>query len=161
VQQAVRRGQSAATGLVWCCALLAGAAVAVLAVAPGSGAPDWISRVLAAVGGLIFAVRSRMFTRARQVLPMLLTAVLAAAAIALAASGWLGLTGRPAPLLSLALLALLVAVLVASGLAELPEVPRARMRRMLDLLDALAVLALVPLLVLLFAAIPAVQRWLG
>ncbi|HET8590373.1 MAG TPA: type VII secretion integral membrane protein EccD [Nakamurella sp.] len=161
VQQAVRRGQSAATGLVWCCALLAGAAVAVLAVAPGSGAPDWINRVLAAVGGLIFAVRSRMFTRARQVLPMLLTAVLAAAAIALAASGWLGLTGRPAPLLSLALLALLVAVLVASGLAELPEVPRARMRRMLDLLDALAVLALVPLLVLLFAAIPAVQRWLG
>jgi hypothetical protein len=161
VQRAVRRGQSAATGLVWCCAVLAAMAVAVLAVVPGSGSPDWINRVLAAVGGVIFAVRSRMFTRARQVLPMVLTAVLATAAIALAASGWLGLTGRSVPLLSLALLALLLAVLVGTGLAELPEVPRARMRRVFDLLDALSVLALVPLLVLLFAVIPAVQRSLG
>ncbi len=161
VQRAVRRGQSVATGLVWCCAVLAALALWVLAAGAGTGAPEWINRVVAAVGGLIFAVRSRMFTRARQVLPMLLTATVGAAAIALSAPGWLGMSGRAAALMGLVLLAVVVLVLVATGLSALPEVPRARMRRMLDRVDSLAVLALVPLLILLFATIPAMQRWLG
>jgi type VII secretion integral membrane protein EccD len=161
VASAVRRGQAIATAVVWAGALAAAAADVVLVLAPGSGTPGWIGRVVAAVGGLIFALRARMFTRARQVLPMLMAAVATGAVLAVAAPGWWSPSPSVRTVLGLALLALLVAVVVGAGTASLAAVPRARLRRMFEILDVLTVLALVPLTVLLFSAIPAMQRWLG
>lgn len=161
VASAVRRGQTIATGVVWACAVGAAVANAVLVLAPGSGTPAWAGRVVGAVGGLIFLVRARMFTRARQVLPMLAAAVATAAVLAVAAPGWWSASGTLRAATTLALLALLMAVVVGSGMASLAEVPRARMRRAFELLEILAVLALIPLLLMLFSAIPAMQRWLG
>ncbi|HEY7813649.1 MAG TPA: type VII secretion integral membrane protein EccD [Nakamurella sp.] len=157
----IRRGQAIATGVVWACAVGAAIADGVLVLAPGSGTPAWIGRVVGAVGGLIFGLRARMFTRARQVLPMLVAAVATAVLLAVAAPSWWSLSHSVQTGLTLALLALLVAVIVGTGTASLAAVPRARLRRAMEILEVLAVLALIPLLVLLFSAIPAMQRWLG
>ena len=161
VSASVRRGQAIATGVVWAGALAAATADAMLLVLPGSGTPAWIGRVIGGVGGLIFALRARMFTRSRQVLPMLVAAVLTGTVAAIAAPGWWDVSDTVHATLTLALLALLVAVLVGTGMASLAEVPRARLRRLFELLEVLTLLSLVPLLVLLFSAIPAMQRWLG
>jgi type VII secretion integral membrane protein EccD len=161
VASSVRRGQAIATGVVWACVVAAATADAVLVLAPGSGTPSWIGRVVGGVGGLIFALRARMFTRAHQVLPMLVAAVLTGAVLAAAAPTWWSPSTTVRAVLGLALLALLMAVVVGAGMASLAAVPRARLRRVFEILDVLTVLALVPLTVLLFSAIPAMQRWLG
>jgi type VII secretion integral membrane protein EccD len=157
----IRRGQAIATGVVWACAGAAALADAALVAAPGSGTPTWIGRVVGAVGGLIFGLRARMFTRARQVLPMLVVAVATAVVLAVAAPGWFSMSPMAHAGLALALLALLVAVIVGAGTASLAEVPGARLRRAMEILEVLALLSLIPLLVLLFSVIPAIQRWLG
>lgn len=161
VAGSILRGQAIATGVVWACAGAAALADAVLVLAPGSGTPAWIGRVVGAVGGLIFALRARMFTRARHVLPMLVAGVATAVVIAVAAPGWWSLSSTARAGLTLALLGVLVAVILGAGTSSLAAVPRARLRRAMDALEVLAVLSLVPLLVLLFSAIPAMQRWLG
>ncbi len=71
VVSSVLRGQSIATGVVWAAA--GGAAVACWALlsAGGPGTGNWIAPAMGGLGGLLFLLRSRMFTRARQVVPML------------------------------------------------------------------------------------------
>jgi len=161
VAAAVRHGLSLAGGLVWAAALTGAASCWVLLVhIPAVGTPSgWIAPGLGALGGALFALRSRMFTRAAHVGPMLGVAVIALVAVALRAPSWLAVGGTTAPLLTLLILLTAGAVLAGAGLSSLREVAGARVQRLLERAELLAVLALVPGLVLLFGVIPLVQRW--
>ena len=161
VLAAVRRGQAIATAVVWAACVLAATACAVLLFAASSATVAWVTPALGGLGGLIFTLRSRMFTRARQIGPMLGAGVTTAAAAAVAAPSWWGLNGSAATGLTLGLLAALAAVVAAAGFSSLPDVPTARLRRLWERLEVVAVLALVPGLILLFDAIGALQRWIG
>ena len=97
VRTAVRRGQAIATAVVWAASVLAGTACAVLLFATSSATVAWVTPALGGLGGLIFTLRSRMFTRARQIGPMLGVGVTTAAAAAVAAPGWWGLDGSRRP----------------------------------------------------------------
>jgi type VII secretion integral membrane protein EccD len=165
VTGAVRRGQAIATGVVWAACLGAGAACWTLLATggPGSGrqgVAGWIAPALGGLGGLIFLLRSRMFSRARQVGPMLAVGVLAAVGTTVQAPRWLQVDGQAATV-TLGLLALVGAVVAAAGFTTVSDVPRARMRRTWEWLETLALLALIPGLILLFDAIGAVKRWIG
>lgn len=162
VVSAVRRGLALVTGVVWIAALVAAAACWVLVTGDRGGAgTGWQAPALGVLGGLVFGLRSRMFSRAHQVGTMLLVVTAAAAAAALAAPRWLGLDAATGPLLTLGLLAAVAVVLLVAGLRSLREVAGARVQRSLERLELLAVLALIPGLVLLFQVIPTVQRWWG
>jgi len=160
VTTAVRRGQAIATGVVWAGSVGAAAACWTLLAAGGPGTGQWIAPAMGGLGGLIFLLRSRMFTRARQVGPMLAVGVWAAIAAAVQAPRWLQLDTGGATA-TLGVLALTAAVVAGAGFSTLAEVPRARMRRVWERLEALAVLALIPGLILLFDAIGALKRWIG
>jgi len=160
VTAAVRRGQAIATGVVWAGSVAGAAACWVLLAAAEPGGELWIAPALGGLGGLIFLLRSRMFTRARQVGPMLAVGVLVAIGAAVQTPGWLRMDSGGAAA-SLGILALLAAVVAGAGFSMLAEVPRARMRRLWERLEVLAVLALIPGLILLFDAIGALKRWIG
>lgn len=160
VVSAVRRGLSLATGMVLAAAAIGAAACWVLITGQRTGtAPGWQAPAVGLLGGLIFGLRSRMFSRAHQVGTMLTVVVIAAAAAAVTAPRWLGLQPPTGPWVSIAALGVLGIVVVVSGLRSLREVAGARVQRTLERLELLAVLALVPGLVLLFEVIPMVQRW--
>jgi type VII secretion integral membrane protein EccD len=160
VTSAVRRGQAIATGVVWAGSVAGAAACWVLLAAGGPGTGNWIAPAMGGLGALIFLLRSRMFTRARQAGPMLAVGVLAAIGAAVQTPRWLGLDSGGATA-TLVVLALLGAVVAGAGFSTLTEVPKARIRRVWERLEAVAVLALIPGLILLFDAIGALKRWIG
>lgn len=162
VVSAVRRGLGLATGVVWVAAAIAAVACWVLVTGDRTGtAPGWQAPAVGLLGGLIFGLRSRMFSRAHQVGTMLVVAVTTAAAAAVAAPGWLALQAPHGPELTMGLLAVIAVVVLGAGLRSLREVAGARVQRAFERLELLAVLALVPGLVLLFQVLPMVQRWWG
>ncbi len=160
VVSAVRRGLGLVAGMVWAAAFIAAAACWVLVTGDRTGtAPGWEAPTVGLLGGLIFGLRSRMFSRAHQVGTMLMVVVVAAAAAAIAAPRWLALPAPGGPWLTIGALGGIAIVVVVSGLRSLREVAGARVQRALERLELLAVLALVPGLVLLFEVIRMVQRW--
>ena len=150
VGTAVRRGLGTVTGMVWGATAAAVAAAGWLVV--GSAALD--SVVVGVVGVAIFGLRSRMFSRAAHVAPMMGVVVAGAVALALRASGGAAAAQRGSrrrcwPCAGWASVADL----------ELPDVAAARVQRAFDGLELATTLALVPGLVLLFGVVPAVLRW--
>lgn len=162
VVSAVSRGLDLATGLVWTAAVLGAAACWVLIAGDRAGVPAaWEAPAVGGLGGLVFGLRSRMFSRAHQVGTMVLVVVVAAAAAAVTAPRWLGLGPVSGPWSTLGALGVVAIVVLVSGLRSLREVAGARVQRALERVELLAVLALVPGLVLLFDVIPMVRRWWG
>ena len=158
VHTAVRRGLSMTGGMLWAAAVLAAPACWVLlTVTPGND-NRWAAPALGLLGGLIFSLRSRMFSRAQHVGTMLVPAVVVVIATTVAGPRWLGLTSPSASLSTVVLLLLIGLLGAASGLGSLREVAAARLQRNLERLELVAMLALVPGLVLLFRVIPMVQR---
>ncbi len=137
VVSSVDRGQATVTGVV--CGVAA-SAVAAAAVAATAGSV-W-GGVLAVLTAAAFAVRSRAFSRAAQVLPMLMAGVGAGVVAAFGLGSWL-----PAAVTPWAAVGLLVVVLIAALIGarvRLPEVSSARARRFLNALDTIVVLAVPP-----------------
>ncbi|MET3805637.1 type VII secretion integral membrane protein EccD [Nakamurella sp. UYEF19] len=161
VAAAVRRGLGLTGGMVWAAVSTATAACLVLILrSPDSGTPSgWIAPAVGALGGLIFGLRSRMFTRASHVGPMLAVVVVAVVAVAVRLPVWLELDADSRPVITLLVLVLAGLLGAGSGLRSLREVAGARLQRTLERLELLAMLALVPGIVLLFRVIPMVQRW--
>ncbi|MET8044654.1 type VII secretion integral membrane protein EccD [Micromonospora sp. NPDC005215] len=145
VAAAVRRGQSVLSGAVVGVALAATAACVVLLTGPAG-----VGGLLGAVLGLVFALRSRVFTRFGQVLPMLVPPVTAATVAVLdvvrltdadeAVRAWLAVVG---------VLVVAGAVLWA-GRPRLDDVGAARLRQLFDLAEVLAVVSLAPLVIAVF-----------
>lgn len=151
VRTAVQRGLGLTTGVLWAGATIAATASAVLIASPViPSAP-----VVGALGGLALGLRSRMFSRAAHVTPMVGVAVIAAVVAAFRASAWWGAGASWITLLFLTgcLLG------IGCGLARLPEVAAARLQRALDRLELIVVLALIPSVVVLWRVIPAVLGW--
>ena len=128
-------------------------AALVLVAAATCGALIWFGRpaqvALGALLALIFALRSRGFTRARQVGLVLAVPVFAALVGVAVAPLRADIAGPGYRALSWALGAMIVGGLVAAcGYLRLGEVMAARTSRLLDRVDMFAVLALVPLTLL-------------
>ncbi|HEU0089678.1 MAG TPA: type VII secretion integral membrane protein EccD [Pseudonocardiaceae bacterium] len=148
LSDAVRRGQVVLTGVVTGNAVVAALAVSILL---SSGAVA--AATLGALGGVVFGLRSRAFTRAAQVLPMLaVPTAAAAAAVAVTLPGWAALPTGPAVWFGAAGLLVVGLALVGLGVGQLGEVPAARLRRLLDIVEAVAVIAVVPLTLGVFDA---------
>ncbi|MEJ7649977.1 MAG: EsaB/YukD family protein [Nakamurella sp.] len=160
---AVQRGGAIATGMVWAVSVAVSAAVVLLITAPVIGLKSgWAIPGVGMLGALVFALRSRMYSRVRQVVPMLAVPVLAGVAIGLRIPAWFGVTDvKTASGITLGVLVLIAVLLLATGLSTLAEVPKARLRRFYEAIEFLAVLALLPGLLLVFDVIGAVQRWLA
>lgn len=145
VAAAVRRGQSVLTGVVVGVALAATTACVVLLTGPAG-----MGTLLGGVLGLVFALRSRAFTRLGQVLPMLVPPVVAAT---VAVTGAVRLVGTDMVTVAWAsaigALAVAAAVLWA-GRPRLDDVGAARLRQLLDLVEMVAVVSLVPLVIAVF-----------
>ncbi|WP_029137922.1 type VII secretion integral membrane protein EccD [Nakamurella lactea] len=162
VDRALRRGQAIATGVVWASAVGAGVAVLVLIRTQLPIANGWISPVFGVLAAAVFGLRSRMFSRTKQVVPMLGVAVVGAIGVATMLPAWVSMTNvRAATAVALGLLALAAVLLGATGFSRMAEVPRARIRRLLEGLEFVTVLALLPGLILLFDVITAMKRALG
>lgn len=162
VQQAVQRGGAIATGIVWASTTAAAVATVVLMTTAVTGAsPGWVSPVFGAVAVAVFALRSRMFSRVRQVVPMLGVPVVGLVAAAVMVPGWVSVDGAGATGLALGLLAVLAVLIAAVGFSSVSEVPGARLRRLFEAFEFLAVLAVVPGLILVFNTVDAMKRWLG
>jgi len=162
VQQSVRRGGAIATGIVWACSIAASVAVLVLMRTQLAGSRSWIPPVFGGITAAVFALRSRMFSRVRQVAPMLAVPVVGAVATSTMVPTWASMTDPGgAAGVTLGILALTAVVLAATGFSSLSEVPQARTRRLFEGLEFVAVLALIPALILVFDAISAMRRSLG
>ena len=162
VQQSVRRGGAIATGIVWACSIAASAAVLVLMRTQLAGSRSWIPPVFGGITAAVFALRSRMFSRVRQVAPMLAVPVVGAVATSTMVPTWASMINPGgAAGVTFGILALTAVVLAATGFSSLSEVPRARTRRLFEGLEFVAVLALIPALILVFDAISAMRRSLG
>ena len=163
VRDAVERGLTVADGLLWAAAILGSVAVWVLIQDRPGGAspagPGWVAPALGLLGGSLFAVRSRMFSRARHVLPGLVVGVVAVVALAFAVPRWLPTPPQPPGVLTLGVLAVVLAVLAAASTGPLGRVAGARLSRLYDRLELLGTVALIPGVVLLFRVIPTVTRW--
>ena len=161
VAGSTRRGMGTASGMIWAAAAIAATACWVLINGGGFPAPattGWQAPALGVLGGLVFAMRSRMFSRAQHVAPMLGVAAVTGVALALCLPRWWGAGPSAGALVSLLLLGL-EALAFGSALGSLQQVTGARLQRGLDWLELLAVLALVPGLVVLFDLINFVARW--
>ncbi len=160
VQQQVHRGQQVATGLVFGSSI--GGAVAVSIMIIGRQAPDahpelsWLVAAAGLWGALTFALRSRRFTRAIQVWPMLAVGVIGAMAAALSLPDWVDLTAAGGVGVTLSFLGLLLICVGALGFGSLGEVAKARTQRLLDVLEPVAVAILVPAVVLSYGVISVV-----
>jgi hypothetical protein len=147
--------------MIWAAATIAAPACWLLingGAFPASGTTGWRAPAFGLLGGIVFAMRSRMFTRAGHVAPMLGVAVIAGVAVALRLPQWCG-AGPSAAALGWLLLLGLEAAGVGSALGSLQQVARARLQRRLDWLELIAVLALIPGLVVVFDVVTAVARW--
>lgn len=159
VEDSVRRGTSIATGVVWACSIAAALAALVLIRTQLAGSQGWVPPLFGVVGSAVFALRSRMFSRVRQVVPMLGVAVIGGTAVATMVPQWMSITDRTgAAAATLGVLVLVMIVLAVAGFSALAEVPRMRLRRLFEALEFVAVLALVPGLILVFDVIGAMHR---
>ncbi|WP_431913188.1 type VII secretion integral membrane protein EccD [Micromonospora carbonacea] len=145
VAAAVRRGQSVLSGAVVGVALAATAACVVLLTGPAG-----VGVLLGGVLGLVFALRSRVFTRLGQVLPMLVPPVVAATVAVIGAGRLVGgdevVTAWSAVVGALAV----AAAVLWAGRPRLGEVGAARVRQLFDLVEVAAVVSLVPLVIAVF-----------
>lgn len=157
VAAAVERGLALAGGLVLASSAAAAAACSVLIL--GGGQTGWIAPAVGTVGGLVFALRSRMFTRAAHVAPMLAVPIVVVAAGAQRVPSWIGVGPVVGSVITVLILLVVGALAAVAGRWSLPEVAGARVQRGLDRLELLATLALFPGLVLLLRVIPSVQGW--
>ena len=141
-----------AGGIVWAGAGLGAAACWVLVTSSSTAGAEagWTAPALGALGGLIFGLRSRMFSRAQHVGTMLAVVAIVLVAVAVRAPTWLGLPDPRGPALTVIILALIGLLGVASGLGSLREVPGARLQRALERLE----------LVELSGSARRVDRWL-
>jgi type VII secretion integral membrane protein EccD len=146
VGEAVRTGQRTLSGAV--------AGVCVIAAVAASALLAARSAAAAALGGLVvlvYALRSRAFTRAAQALPLLAAAVVATAVGAVVLPQWL-LVEQARMYVSVAVLLLLAVVAVWAGRTALDEVAAARLRQLFDGVEAIAVIGVVPLVLAVFGA---------
>ena len=143
---AARTGQLVLTGEVAGTAAAAGGAAATLLLAPGVAAP--VTGAVLAAGCVL---RARGFSRLGQVLPLLGTGVVAAAAAAAGplagTTGWAGAAG----------MVVLAAVVIGLGLGRVGDVSAVRLRRLAGMAEAAAVVAMVPLALAVFDAYRAVR----
>ncbi|MFI9644277.1 type VII secretion integral membrane protein EccD [Micromonospora sp. NPDC051925] len=145
VVAAVRRGQSVLSGTVVGVALAATAACVVLLTGPAG-----VGALLGGVLGLVFALRSRVFTRLGQVLPMLVPPVVTATVLVIGAvrladadevvTAWSTVVGVLA----------VAAVVLWAGRPRLDDVGAARLRQLFDLVEVAAVVSLAPLAIAVF-----------
>ncbi len=147
VAAAVNKGQATLAGSV--------TGVAVIAVTAGGALLAHRTTPAAVLGGvtaLIFALRSRAFTRTRQVLPMLTVPVLLAGVAAVTIPAWLVQPASTAPWVTTGLLIPLAAILIIARGVRLDDVAAARLRRIFDALETVAVISVVPLVLAVFGA---------
>jgi type VII secretion integral membrane protein EccD len=140
VAAAIRRGQLMLTGAVAGVAVTAAVAAAALVMSRG-----WSAIALGLVLALVFALRSRAFTRTGQVWPMLLPVTVASAAAMVAVPQSLGASAAVRTWVAFAGPLLLILVLVLAGRPRLGEVGAARLRQLFDLVEMVAIVSLVPL----------------
>ncbi|MBM0233992.1 type VII secretion integral membrane protein EccD [Micromonospora sp. STR1_7] len=145
VTAAVRRGQSVLSGVVVGVALAATAACVVLLTGPPG-----VGVVLGGVLGLVFALRSRVFTRTGQVLPMLVPPVTTATVAVLGGVRLTGADEMVTAWLTVAGALVVAAVVLWAGGSRLDDVGAARMRQLFDLAEVLAVVSLAPLVIAIF-----------
>lgn len=161
VVKAVERGQAIATGVVWAVAVFGAVCAWMLLRTKLSGSVGWAPPVFGGVLALALAARSRVFTRVRQVAPLLGAGVFGALAAATMLPQWLGTESASAAAIStLGILALIGIVVAGTGFSSLAEIPRVRMQRFLDAVEFILVLALIPLLLMVFDTIGALHRLL-
>ncbi|MFI6820456.1 type VII secretion integral membrane protein EccD [Micromonospora sp. NPDC050187] len=145
VEAAVRRGEAVLTGAV---TGIAGAAVGTaLVLLTGNALPGVF---LGGVLGLVFALRSRIFTRRGQVVPMLAVPVVVVTVLLVELTGLLAPTGPGRVWLLVAGGVAAVAVLLRAARPRLDDVAAARTRQVLDVVEVVAVLSLVPLVIAVF-----------
>ncbi|XTZ17750.1 EsaB/YukD family protein [Micromonospora echinospora] len=145
IEAAVRRGEAVLRGAVT--GIAAAAVGTALVLLTGDGLPEVF---LGGVLGLVFALRSRIFTRRGQVVPMLVVPVLVATVLLVDGVGLLTSAGAGRVWLLVAGGGAAVAVLLRAGRPRLDEVAAARTRQLLDLVEVVAVVSLVPLVIAVF-----------
>src|SRR6266511_1573234 len=145
VGAAVTRGQAALTGALFGIATFAAIAATVLLTSR-----TWSGVTLGGALGAVFALRSRAFTRAGHVVPMLVPAVVAAAVAVIALPRSLGLAATPATWLAYGSTLAIAVGLVLAGQRRLDEVAAARMRQVFDIIEVVTMLSLVPLVIAVF-----------
>ncbi|OZV83944.1 type VII secretion integral membrane protein EccD [Micromonospora echinospora] len=145
VEAAVRRGEAVLRGTV---TGIAGAAAGTALVLLTGDVPSGV--LLGGVLGLVFALRSRIFTRRGQVVPMLVVPVVVATVLLVDGVGLLTSAGPGRVWLLVAGGAAAVAVLLRAGRPRLDDVAAARTRQLLDLVEVVAVVSLVPLVIAVF-----------
>ncbi|MGX4653437.1 type VII secretion integral membrane protein EccD [Micromonospora sp. SCSIO 07396] len=144
VAAAVRRGQSVLSGLVVGIALAATAVCVVLLTRAGVGA------LLGGALGLVFALRSRAFTRRGQVLPMLVPPAVTATVVVIGGVRLADADGVVAAWTTVAGVLAVAAVVLWAGRPRLDDVGAARTRRLFDLVEVVTVVSLVPLAIAVF-----------
>ncbi|MEV0330294.1 EsaB/YukD family protein [Micromonospora echinospora] len=145
VEAAVRRGEAVLRGTV---TGIAGAAAGAALVLLTGDVPSGV--LLGGVLGLVFALRSRIFTRRGQVVPMLVVPVVVATVLLVDGVGLLTSAGAGRVWLLVAGGGAAVAVLLRAGRPRLDDVAAARTRQLLDLVEVVAVVSLVPLVIAVF-----------
>ncbi|MFE0589889.1 EsaB/YukD family protein [Micromonospora echinospora] len=145
VEAAVRRGEAVLRGTVT--GIAAAAAGTALVLLTGDVLAE---ALLGGVLGLVFALRSRIFTRRGQVVPMLVVPVAVATVLLVDVVGLLAPTGAAWVWLLVAGGGTAVTVLLRAGRPRLDEVAAARTRQLLDLVEVVAVVSLVPLVIAVF-----------
>jgi type VII secretion integral membrane protein EccD len=145
VAAAVRRGQAVLTGAIVGVALAATAVCLVLLTGPaGPGA------LLGGMLGLVFALRSRAFTRRGQVLPMLVPPVTAATVVVIGVVRRVGTDPTTTAWLATIGALAVGAALLWAGRPRLDDVGAARLRQLFDFLEVVAVVVLAPLVIAVF-----------
>ncbi|QRY63011.1 EsaB/YukD family protein [Gordonia sp. PDNC005] len=139
VARGLTRGRLTADVLVWSSSVLG-----VLAVATIAADGVWEQGLAAAIMVAIWLLRSRNFTHARHVAPMILAAAASTVFLAAGAIRWFGAAGSSYVLGIGAAVVVLVLVLAACALPTLDEVTAARVRRLLDAVDIPLAVAFVP-----------------
>lgn len=134
------RGRTTADILVWTSSILV---VPVTVTTALTGV--WQQGLAAGFLLAIWLLRSRNFTHARHVGPMVVASATGCAALAAAIVGWLGATGASQVAL-VGVAAVVVALcFVLGALPALEEVSAARMRRLLDAIDLPLAIAFIPI----------------
>ena len=165
VTAAVRRGNDTSVGWVSGAAAVAAVMVSVMVIgAEGPHAHPELSALVAvagALGALAFALRSRRFTRAAQVWPMLAVGVVGLVTGSLSLPRWSPLGADARYGVALALLVVSSGLIVAFGAGRTGVVTQARLRRFLDVLEPVTVALLVPAVALCFGVVPAIVGWIS
>ncbi|GAB17771.1 hypothetical protein GOEFS_039_00050 [Gordonia effusa NBRC 100432] len=108
----------------------------------------WVQAILALYVGVALVIRSRSFTHARHVIPLLGTAAVALMVSAIAAPQWFNLPPDVSILLSALLVAGVCGVIVSLAVIRLNDVNAARVARAYEVFDAPLTLGIVPMVFL-------------